>query len=112
MEIISKRLERVDLIKVQGRVDQNNSPELEQALRSILDDGRHNIVVDMSEVSYISSAGLKTLQAAARSAREALLGGDLRVAALPSHVKDIFDTIGFTQLFKVYADPLEAVGSF
>ncbi len=112
MDITTKRLERVDVLRVSGRVDHQTAPELEKALRAILDSGRHNIVVDLTDVSYISSAGLKVLQATAKSARSALLGGDVRLVGLKPNIKEIFDTIGFSQLFKIYDDALDAVGSF
>jgi anti-anti-sigma factor len=110
--ITTKRLERVDLVKVKGRIDHSSAPELDKALRGITGEGRYNLVVDLSDVPYIGSAGLKVLQSAAKTARGALLGGDVRLTGLTPHVKEIFDTIGFTQLFKIYSDSLEAVGSF
>ena len=112
MDISSKRLERVDVVKVSGRVDHQTAPDLEKALRAIVDEGRHNIVVDLTDVSYISSAGLKALQATAKAARGGLIAGDVRLVGLKPNIKEIFDTIGFTQLFKIYNDPLDAVGSF
>ncbi|MBI1801699.1 MAG: STAS domain-containing protein [Chloroflexi bacterium] len=112
MEITTKRFERVDLISVSGRVDHQTAPELEKALRSILESGRHSLVVDLSAVGYVSSAGLKALQATAKVARGGLLGGDLRLAGLQPNIKEIFDTIGFTQLFKIYDSALDAVGSY
>ena len=59
MDISHKQLERVDVLRVSGRVDHQTAPELEKALRGVINNGRHNIVVDLSDVSYISSAGLK-----------------------------------------------------
>ena len=112
MDISHKQLERVDLLKVTGRVDHQTAPDLEKALRDVINQGRHNIVVDLSDVSYISSAGLKALQSTAKSARSGLIGGDLRLVGLKPNIREIFDTIGFTQLFKIYDDPLDAVGSF
>lgn len=82
MDITTRRWERVDMVKVIGRVDHQTAPELEKALRSILDEGRHNIVVDMSEISYISSAGLKVLQAMAKAARSGVRPGDVRLVGL------------------------------
>lgn len=112
MEITTKRLERVDIVKVSGRIDHQTAPELEQTLRSIVNEGRHNIIVDLTDVPYISSAGLKALQATAKATRGGIIGGDVRLVGLKSNIKEIFDTIGFTQLFKIYDDPLDAVGSF
>lgn len=112
MDITSRRLEHVDLVKVAGRIDHQTAPDLEKALRAIVAEGRHNIVVDLSDVTYISSAGLKALQATAKSTRSGLIGGDLRLVGLKPNIKEIFDTIGFTPLFKIYNDSVEAVGSF
>jgi anti-anti-sigma factor len=112
VSITTKRLERVDLVKVQGRIDHSSAPELDKILRGITSEGRHHIVVELSDVTYIGSAGFKVLQATAKITRGALLGGDVRLTGLTPHVKETFDTIGFTQLFKIYSDSLEAVGSF
>ena len=112
MDISTRRLERVDIVKISGRVDHQTAPDLEKTLRSIVDEGRHNIIVDLSDVPYISSAGLKALQSTAKSTRGGLIAGDLRLVGLKPNIKEIFDTIGFTQLFKIYDDPLDAVGSF
>lgn len=112
MEITTERMAHADLVKVAGRIDHDTAPELEQTLRSILKGGRHNIVVDLSGISYISSAGLKTLQATAKAARGGLLGGDLRLAGLTPHVKEIFNLIGFTEVFQIHAQATEAVDSF
>jgi anti-sigma B factor antagonist len=112
MEYSTKRLERVDLVRVSGRVDHQTAPNLEKALRAIVDDGRHNIIVDLGDVSYISSAGLKVLQATAKSVRGGLTPGDVRLLGLKPHLKEVFDTIGFTSLFKIYDDAVDAVGSF
>jgi len=112
MECSIKRLERVDLVRVSRRVDHQTAPNLEKALRAIVDDGRHNIIVDLGDVSYISSAGLKVLQATAKSVRGGLTPGDVRLLSLKPHLKEVFDTIGFTSLFKIYDDAVDAVGSF
>jgi len=112
MDISVKHMERVDLVKVGGRVDHQTAPDLEKALRAIVDEGRHNIVVDLGDVNYISSAGLKALQATAKAVRAGILGGDVRLAGLKPEIKEIFETIGFNHLFKIYDTPLDAVGSF
>ena len=112
MEFTTKRLERVDLVKVKGRIDHQSAPALEKAMHAIVNEGRHNLVVDLSEVSYISSAGLKVLQSTAKMVRGGLTPGDVRLVGVKPTIKEIFDTIGFTALFKMYNDDVDAVGSF
>lgn len=83
----------------EGRLDSSAAPLLEQALRDLLDQGYIWLVVDMAEVTYISSRGLKVLLSAWRITRQR--GGDLALCALQPAVYEIVDTIGFNQLFTI-----------
>lgn len=58
MEIQSKQLRRCDLVTVTGRLDSSTVPQLQAALTAIKDKGRYKIVLNMAEVTYVSSAGL------------------------------------------------------
>ncbi|MEP7200633.1 MAG: STAS domain-containing protein [Chloroflexota bacterium] len=112
MELTTTRLEHADLVTVTGRIDHETAPQLETALKAILHDHRHNIVIDLSDVPYISSAGLKTFQATAHSSRHSLLGGDVRLAGLKPNIKEVFNLTGFMELFKIYDRAADAVDSF
>ena len=59
--VTTKELKRVDLVQVTGRVDSATAPQLEQALQKTIDAGRYNIVVDLAEAEYMSSAALRAL---------------------------------------------------
>ncbi|MFN3373031.1 MAG: STAS domain-containing protein, partial [Chloroflexus sp.] len=54
MELSHRRLNRVDLIEVVGRVDAATAPQLKQLIESIFADGRYRIVLDLSRLEYIS----------------------------------------------------------
>lgn len=79
-------------------------------------DGRYRIVLDLSRLEYISSPGLRVLIEARKKARDwkitDLEGGDIRIANLPPRIKEVFDLTGFSSLFEIYGDTVEAVGSF
>lgn len=111
MEITTKPLKRVDLVTVSGRIDSATAPELERALKAITDGQRFRIVVDMGGMTYISSAGLRTLIAALKRCKR-WNRGDLRLANMPPRIVEVFELAGLTPLFKVYLDAVEAVGSF
>jgi anti-sigma B factor antagonist len=111
MQLTHKQLSRVDLVAINGRVDANTAPQLQDTLRSIFEAKRFRLVLDLNEMSYMSSAGLKVLLAALKEARR-WNRGDLRLAALQPQVKDTLNLVGLLQLFKVYPDTVEAVGSF
>ncbi len=89
----------VVVIIPEGRLDSSAAPVLDQALRSMLDEGYVWLVIDMAEVTYISSRGLKVLLSAWRTARQR--GGDLVLCALQPAVYEVVDTIGFSQLFTI-----------
>ena len=111
MQLTHKQLSRVDLVAVNGRVDANTAPQLQDVLRSIFEAKRFRLVLDLNEMSYMSSAGLKVLLAALKEARR-WNRGDLRLASLQPQVQDTLNLVGLLQLFKVYPNTVEAVGSF
>jgi anti-sigma B factor antagonist len=116
MEITHRRMNRVDLVEVAGRVDAATAPQLKQQIDALFDEGRYRIVLDLARLEYISSPGLRVLIEARKRAREwkitDLEGGDIRIANLPPKIKEVFDLTGFTSLFELYGDTVEAVGSF
>ena len=116
MEITHKRFNRVDLLAPKGRLDAASAPQFRQELESLFNQGRYRIVLDLAELEYIASPGLRVLIEARKRARDWKLtdleGGDVRIANLPQRIKEVFDLTGFTSLFEIYNDSLEAVGSF
>ena len=111
MEIAHKELKRVDLVSVSGRVDSRTAPELEASLRAINDAGRFRIVMDLTNLEYISSAGLRVLVTTLKNCRR-YNRGDVRLASLPERISEVLEIAGLDALFKVYPDTAEAVGSF
>jgi anti-sigma B factor antagonist len=116
MEITHRRMNRVDLLEVEGRLDAATAPQLKQQVEALFEQGRYRLVLDLAKLDYISSPGLRVLIEARKRAREwkitDLEGGDIRIANLPPRIKEVFDLTGFTSLFELYGDTVEAVGSF
>lgn len=88
------------IVQPRDRLDAASAPELEKALAELLREGRSWIVVDMGQVSYISSRGLKALVSAWRRAGDD--GGILVLCAVIPRVMSILETVGFTQIFDIY----------
>ena len=93
-----------------GRIDTLASTELDQALQSAVSAGNHNMVVDMSGVDYIGSAGLRAL--AAVQVRSKAEGGDMKLAGLNKRVTRVFNIIGFDLLMSIHATPEAAIADF
>jgi anti-sigma B factor antagonist len=111
VQISTKKLVRVTIVSVKGRVDHDTSQQLAQTLSELLRSRQFNLVVDLSGVEYISSAGLRALLAAHKET-QAKHHGDVRLAAPSLLVRESLDVVGFDKIFKIYADLVEAVGSF
>ncbi|MGH2581846.1 MAG: STAS domain-containing protein [Anaerolineales bacterium] len=111
MQLTEKEYKRCLLLKIDGRIDHETAMDLEKALDNIFKKRRYQIVVDLSGVDYISSAGLHTLVSALKKTRRRT-GGDVRLAALTSRLKEGFSLVGFDQLFQTYEEVSDAVGSF
>ncbi len=112
MEIQAETMKRCELITVSGRVDSSTAPELEQVLLGLIEAGQKNIVVNLRDTTFMSSAGLKALLSALMKVRKMLSPGDVVIAEIRPELKESFDLVGFDRLFKFYDDNLYAVASF
>ena len=93
-----------------GRLDLPASRAIDDALTDLCAAGHARVVIDLSEVEYVASAGLKALLTGARRAR--LLAGDVRLAAPNDRVREVLEMSGFDQVFTIYVQPDVAVASF
>ncbi len=108
---ITQRVEGdVTVFVPEGRIDTQAATDMGQALQAAVSEGRHNVVVDMAEVEYISSAGLRTLAAVLVKSRAE--GGDMKLAALNARVTRVFRIIGFDVLMSVHDTPEAAIAEF
>lgn len=108
---ITERVEHgINVFVLEGRIDTQAAADMDQVLQAAVSEGKRKMVVDMSEVEYISSAGLRVLAAVLVKNREE--GGDLKLAALNPRVMRVFRIIGFDMFFSIH-DMLEAaIGDF
>jgi anti-sigma B factor antagonist len=111
MEITTKQLKRVDVVTVSGRIDSSTAPALEEVLKSIVDADRFRICMDLSDLEYISSGGIKVLISTLKTCKR-WNRGDLRLANISPSIAEVFDLAGLLPLFKIYPTLVEAVGSF
>jgi anti-anti-sigma factor len=108
MSIVQKQLPTdICLIILDGRLDQTQTPQLEAELTQLLDeDGRIKLIIDLSQVSYINSGGLRCLVGSWRKARQ--LEGNLVLCGLSNRLLEIFAMVGFDKVFQIVKDVNEA----
>lgn len=100
MQIGQQSLGHCYLITLHGRMNQQITADLEQLLRTLIEEGQSRLVVDLADVHYINSSGLRTLLSGWRQARAA--GGDLLLCALSSRLQALFAMVGFDNVFKIH----------
>jgi anti-sigma B factor antagonist len=100
----------VSVLRVSGYVDTTTSPELERRMQALLREKRYHIVVDLSRVEYISSAGWGIFISEIREIREH--GGDLKLAGMIPDVREVFDLLEFENILQAFPESDLAVASF
>jgi anti-sigma B factor antagonist len=100
----------VTIFSIQGSVDSLNADQLSFAFNQAILEGHVQLVADFSDVTYTSSAGLRTLLGAVKDSRR--LGGDLRIAAVQPNVSKVLSLSGFASIIKMYSDSAAAAASF
>jgi anti-sigma B factor antagonist len=98
------------LVSVDGRLDQNVTPGLEETLNELLSAGHDRLIVDLSEATYINSGGLRCLVAAWRKARQQ--NGDVYLCGLRARVNEVFSMVGFDKVFSIYPTQHEAAAAW
>src|ERR687895_475388 len=108
MELAHRRMHRVDVLSISGRMQAPEAAKLQEKINQLFAENRFRIVLDMSNLEYISSPGLRVLIEARKRAREWKLTdfdrGDVRIVHLPPRIKEVFDLTGFTSLFQLFDD--------
>jgi stage II sporulation protein AA (anti-sigma F factor antagonist) len=108
MNIESKKEDGILTVSVDGKIDGASSPELENRLVAWLDEGETKVILDLQEVYYISSAGLRVVLMGAKRLQNK---GRLVLAGLKPEVKEIFEMAGFDTILDFYNLPAEAKDS-
>jgi len=111
MDITTHQYKHCDLISVKGRVDSYTAPKLGEAFENINAAGRYKIVLDLSGLEFMSSAGFRTLLMAQRTCKR-YNRGEIVLACVPKRTMEAFELTGFTPLFIYFPDLTSAVGNF
>jgi len=111
MEITTTQYKHCDLVQVAGRVDSATAPGFSEALGKITGEARYRIVLDLSRMEFISSAGLRVLINTQKDCKR-YNRGELVLVCVPTNIHNALDLSGFIELFKIFPDVLTGVGHF
>lgn len=99
MKVETSRSGAIAIAQVAGRVDSSNAAAFDKELADILIGDAVSLILDFSDLVYLSSAGLRAILLAVKRARG--LGGEMAVCSVPAHILEVLEVSGFTRLIKV-----------
>jgi anti-anti-sigma factor len=107
MEIITKKEKGAVVVLLKGKLDAGSSPELEKEIDRLLTEGEKHLILDLAELGYISSAGLRIILSGSKKLKNK--EGSLYVSSLGSMVREVFEVSGFSSIIPIFASTDEAV---
>jgi anti-sigma B factor antagonist len=110
MEIHTNEDKPASIVAISGSLDALTSADFSGFMSGQIERGQSQWIVDLSQVDYMSSAGLRAILAVLKEARQR--GGDLRLAVAQPGVEKILKLSGFMSILKVYPTVDEALSSF
>ncbi|MCL4183758.1 MAG: STAS domain-containing protein [Burkholderiaceae bacterium] len=110
MVLLEERVGAAALLTPRGRVDSTTAPMLGERLDGVFGGAPVGaVVLDLSGLEYISSAGFRVLLVANRQARSS--GVPLHLCGLSDKLQQLFDLAGFLGLFTIHAQRADAVAA-
>lgn len=100
----------VVLLDVQGYLDAHTFEQLDDSIESCFKKGRHKLIAKLDKVGYISSAGAGVFIGAISKAKEKQ--GDIVLLSPSENVREVFDLLGLTRVFRIVGTLNEALAHF
>ncbi len=110
LEIELKGTDEIALLQLTGQIDSYTAEEITKIIGSHMSNSSFKVIVDLTGIDYLDSAGLSALINAKTKLSKS--GGDLRLVGLKGKAKDVFDLAGFTPLFNNFNSHEEAFEGF
>ena len=109
MEFAQEQAGEVLIVRLAGRLDSSAAPNAEQTFAGVLGGGTPHLAIDLSDLEYISSAGLRVLLIVAKKVQQAQ--GKVALCGLTPNVREIFAISGFDAIFSIQPDAAAAVAA-
>lgn len=96
-------------IRLPSRLDTNTAPDAERDLTRFIAYTQENVLFDCSEMTYISSIGIRVLLICTKNLMKS--GRKVSFCCLTAHVREVFTIGGFTKIFAIFDSPEKALES-
>lgn len=99
MNTLKRQIDGITVVELSGRVDSSVSGQVMDDLNEVVGAGTAKLVVNLQNVTYISSAGLRSILVAAKLAKSSK--GEMRLCQASDLVRKILEESGFTNLIRI-----------
>jgi anti-sigma B factor antagonist len=110
MDIIEKRLNEIIIFKLNGNLNSNTSPELEDKIFEAIKNESKNMILDFEDLDYISSAGLRVIMKTAKNLKQS--EGMIVLCSMQDYVKEVFEIAGFDAYLSIASTMDDALNQF
>jgi anti-sigma B factor antagonist len=110
MDVQITEFKRCQVVKISGRIDSDTVPTVKNALDKLVEEGHYHLVVDMTDVSFVSSSGWWLLINAQKICKRQDRGAVVLAGLLP-RIRHSLELVGMDDYFSTYETVTEAVGS-
>lgn len=108
MNIQSSKQGACTIVTPQGRMDISTSKQFEEYCSALIDNGERCMVIDLNELEYVSSAGLRSILSTGKKLKS--VQGDLKLCRAKGAVKDVLELSGIAAAIPILAT-LEECGA-
>ena len=97
------------ILKISGRIDGSNAGDFQSKVQESIPQDTGSVILDMNDLIYISSAGLRVILLLAKNLRSKK--GKLAMCSVAGPVKDVFTISGFSAIIPTYDDRPSALSA-
>ena len=107
MDISEDRKADAVILALSGKLDATTAKTFEDRILGVINGGTQRLVVDLSQLDYVSSSGLRVFILAAK--RLQTVDGKIVLCSMKDHVRQVFDLAGFSSMLSIYGSRDEAI---
>lgn len=107
MDVSLEERGEIVIVRVKGRLDAASSPQLQAAIDSVIEGGHFKLLLNFSDVDYLSSAGMRLMLAVSKKLGS--LEGKVVACSLNDEVMDVIKMAGFNQVIEFYPNEAESI---
>jgi len=110
LEVELKAVGDLALLVLSGQIDSFTAEEITKLIDVVISNEKFKVVVDLSEIDYLDSAGVSSLINSKLKLTKK--GGGLRLAGLQGKAKEVFELAGLLNMFELFEDRQQAFEGF